>query len=76
VGGSARDGCTDPICSHYAFLPEKKQLRGPPNLWWCGPASTWNEAEQRARGAKTILLLDEIDEEPDVDDVEGEEEAE
>jgi hypothetical protein len=72
VGGSAREGCTDTVCPHYAFLPAKKQLKGPPNLWWCAPSATWNEAEQRARGATSIYSV-EADTEPDIDEDDGEE---
>lgn len=71
--GSLRAGCVDASCPHYAFLVEKRQLAGPPDLWWnLYPAREWVAAEKAARMKKRVIREDVPGEEDEVDEMDEE----
>lgn len=83
-GGSSRAGCTDCCCEFYPWLPEHRQLAGPPDLWWATAAAVdLDKAEREARIKKRTIKkdgflpgIDEEGEEPEDHEEEDEEDDE
>jgi hypothetical protein len=60
-GGSTRAGCSAFCCQFYPWLPEHRQLAGPPDLWWFNtPSHKLDEAEKAARSQKRKIKKDDF----------------
>lgn len=59
--GSSRAGCPCAACPFYAFLKPHRQLAGDADLWWTGPAGTWEKAELEAHRKKRTIREDTVE---------------
>ena len=82
-GGSTRAGCPDFCCEFYPWLPEHRQLAGPPDLWWVtSPANELDRAEMVARLQKRkikkedLFITPDSEDEDDLDEDEDEDQVE
>jgi hypothetical protein len=68
-GNSSKTGCPIFSCPFYCFLSERRQLCGPPLIWWDGPRSTWAERNKAALLERREIKKDVEDKEEDTEEL-------